>query len=260
VKPRPLLPPTRAGRRGLAMRLGLWLVLLAAFFPMHGCRAHPRQYAPPYEKSGFFSDETEESHRFLLELPELARRFLSPAPDESTAGAVIDCQWYGPYLLLPLWAGALAALRFGRRGRLAGRALVLAGLAGGILVILFAVQRDMPGANAWILTGIGLGVFAWCWFGPARWSRLDPRPMICAQAMGLLLYALHFPVKDAWKWLPRHPPLDVARAIFENYLVGYVLLVAGLALVAVPGYLPRRRRGLRGAPVLEETTERTGHG
>jgi hypothetical protein len=252
VTPRPLLPPTRAGRRGLAMRVGLLLVALAAFFPLHGCRAHPRQYSPPYERSGFFSNETEESHRFLLELPELARRLVSPKEEESVRGAVIDCQWYGPYLLLPLWAAALAALRFGRRGRLAGRALVLAGLAGGILVILFAVERDMSGANEWLLAGIGLAVFAWCWFGPARWSRIDPRPMICAQAMALLLYALHFPVKDAWKWLPRHPAPHVARAIFENYLVGYALLVAGLALVALPGYLPRRRRGLRGAPTLRE--------
>jgi hypothetical protein len=250
---RPVLPITRAGRIGLAMRTGVLLVLLAAFLPLQGCKEHPSHFVTPRWGSAIgYGPESEEEYQFTRDFPDLVRqRWLAGKWTSIPA----DSDEYGAFLLLPVFAAGIWGLRL-RGGRRFGLLAARAGFAGFLLVYGCALADDVrtgfPGLRlptavvAWLAGG------AFVWFGPRRWGRGDPRPLVGSLAMACLLYALHFPVREAMGWGSRHSVGDTAAALWANYLPGYRILVAGLALIALPAWLPRRRRGDRaaGTPTL----------
>jgi hypothetical protein len=233
---------------------GLLLFLATLAMPIHGCRAHPRDFEPSAQARA----PKEAAPR---EIPPAWRKIEARARSgwvrDGAWGAVWSARAWYPYFLAPVW---VAALLLARRGASARRAVARSLLVLSAAIAAFEARylwteydelfRGLPQG---LETGVAwLLVCAVLFWRPLR--REDPvGATVSAQALLGTLHAFTFLFQDARLWLSQgHGAGPIARALLANYQPGYWLAVAGLALAAAPGYAPllARARVPRASPDL----------
>ncbi len=249
--PFPLEGPTARVFR----RVGLFLFLLAAVLPYHGCRVHPAELSGDEEANKTSFDPSYPGVSGAAYAENLLRRLQLLDPMESSWGKHEGKygDFMGPrlFLALPFWLAALLLIR-GNRPRM----------------------RTVVGTVLWVLLGVafiamatyGRGAFRsgtvelgypeapwfwplespWIWLGIAggllllrprrRWEIRDVEATVESQALlgwGLCLVT---PAWQAWSWAFQegHPLPAITRALWANYRSGFWLALAALALIAAP--------------------------
>jgi hypothetical protein len=185
---------------------------------------------------------------------DLARSFFFAARSLDPFARWASC---APLLALPLWlvAGRARAMPEGSRRTLRA---VLVGAA--VLLAASAVGRTARDGYDWWVGGYALyptieweiavtALFALTLLLPPRRKvRRDPRPWAAALAAALLIPRWEATVLDV-AGLPGGIAINGPRG---GIAPGQILVTVALLLLAVPAYLPRRRRAVAGAPVLRE--------
>jgi hypothetical protein len=216
---------------GRTVRAVALLVFTAtAFLPLHACLASPRPGAQP-------SGGTYVPARVVADA---ARR-----PDGGgLRGFVWSTRAVYPYLLAPLWAALLLAAELaGRRGRRAAGALALALSVGVAAFELAYIRTDYTGVLPRAVLAqeqyVAWGVVVLLLFGrrPGR-GFLEPEAAVSAQALLACFHAFTFPAADVRRYLAAgHGLGPVLDTLVTNYRPAFVVAVAALAAVALPGYL-----------------------
>ncbi len=237
-KGHPASPP-EGPRARIARTAGIALFVLSAFLPVYGCRASPNDFEDGPDKGGWYWIEEKMDDVPVVRLLGFDDE---GGPGSPALARLWDERRFYPYLLVPFWISALASSRGGapRRRR---AAVVLLALSVSLVVFEgFYLWFDFTGAGPrWSRrverVAIWIGVAAVLWFRRRGRGRIeDPEAAVSALALLSLLHALAFPVSDIVRWADENSLGAMIHTLSVNYKPGYWVAVAGLGLVAAPGY------------------------
>jgi hypothetical protein len=170
--------------------------------------------------------------------------FLRTLDGEGSGGLWDHRTWY-PFLLAPFWLGGLLLVAgAGGAARRRGVGLALLGLSVGIAVLeaFYLGTEYLP-----FLTGVAGRielVLAWVavvavLFLRRRGARSVSavEATIAAQALLGVLHLLTLPSSQVRVWLSAFPLGEALAAVGTNFLPGFWIALAGLAVAALPAYV-----------------------
>jgi hypothetical protein len=235
--------------RGLPL-LGALVFFGCGFFPTHHAKTLPGlERLPP--GSYILREASEE-----IPVRDLAGAIARAATTGEWGLVWAQRRWY-PFLLAPLWAGALfvAAGAGARRRRTLGAALLA--VSGGLAALEWAYLRSDyvgffgPGLQTleWVLAWtLVLGVLLYRPRGTWRLGAIEAT--VASQALLAVLHLGTLPSTDLRGWLPAASLESAFGALFTNYMPAFWLGTLALCATVVGGYARSVAAGLRVTPAV----------
>ena len=259
------IPPGQGPLGASVRRIGLWVLLLAALLPSHGCHSHPSEFDDDPGTSEAFGSPGDSFPVGRMEWF-LQDKVFGLSWDEDSrwlpdSGNPVNVGWTVLFAL-PLWFAALLLIR-GSRGDLrrsrVGGALVLVSVVAlgaavyGVLegfdgISVKKGSAGFPPASAWskdlqrvfLVSG---SLFHLVARPRGRWGLRDVEAWIATQAQFGMAVVLYNPIVESAEWYLKegYPLGAILQAQWINYKIGTPVTLLGLALVALPLYFSEER-------------------